>query len=133
MTKIVRTALMSLGFVATLAASLAASPARADQDGERAYRYRQDPYYGQTYYGHQPYYYRGQPQVVAPPHVAYRAPVLNDWQIGRRLQRQGYNAIGPLRHTNGYIHARATDNWGRHVRLTVSPVTGQVVDARYHW
>lgn len=110
MTKITRTALMSLGIVATLAAAgFASTPAQADT------------YYGRPYY-QQPYQ---QP--------AYAARPLNERQIERRLERQGYHQVGELRWNRGYVQTRAIDSYGRRAWLTVSPTTGQIVDARYHY
>ena len=107
MTKITRTALMSLGIVATLAAAgFASAPAQADT------------YHGRPHYQQQQY--RG-------------APALNDRMIHRRLARQGYRPIAPLHWSRGYIYTRAVDGWGRPARLTISPRTGQIVDARYHF
>ncbi|MCC6468747.1 MAG: hypothetical protein IT563_10540 [Alphaproteobacteria bacterium] len=112
MNRIVRGTLMSLGLVTALVTGIAAAPAQADT------------YYdGRTYYGHQPYGYQA-------PSVAYRAP-LGERQIDWRLQRQGFRQVGPLRYERGVILTRAVDNWGRHVRLTVSPVTGQVIGTRF--
>lgn len=106
MNKITRTALMSLGIVATLAgAGFASTPAQAD-----------------TYYGRPHYQQR-----------AYVAPQLNERQIERRLERQGYRQIGQLRWTRGYVQTRAIDSYGRRAMLTVSPTTGHIVDARYHF
>ncbi len=106
MNKIARTALMSLGIVATLAAAgFASTPAQAD-----------------TYYG-RPHYQQ----------PAYAAPQLNERQIERRLERQGYRQIGQLRWTRGYVQTRAIDSYGRRAMLTVSPTTGHIVDARYHY
>jgi hypothetical protein len=115
MNRIVRGTMMSLGLAAALGAALAPTPAKAD-----SYFYN-----GRTYYGHEPYQYH-------PPAVAYRAP-LSERQIDWRLHRQGYRQIGPLHYGHGVIFTRAVDHWGRQVRLTVSPVTGQVIDARYRW
>ena len=106
MTKITRTALMSLGIVATLAAAgFASTPAQAD-----------------TYYG--------RPHYSAP---RYAQPQLNERQIERRLERQGYHQIGQLRWNRGYVTTRAIDSYGRRAMLTVSPTTGHIVDARYHY
>lgn len=106
MNKITRTALMSLGIVATLAAAgVASTPAQAD-----------------TYYG--------RPHYSAP---RYAQPQLNERQIERRLERQGYRQIGELRWNRGYVQTRAIDGYGRRAMLTVSPTTGRIVDARYHY
>ena len=106
MKKITRTALMSLGIVATLAAAgFASTPAQAD-----------------TYYG--------RPHYSAP---RYAQPQLNERQIERRLHRQGYRQIGELRWNRGYVQTRAIDGYGRRAWLTVSPSTGRIVDARYHF
>ncbi len=106
MNKITRTALMSLGIVATLAvAGVASTPAQAD-----------------TYYG--------RPHYTAP---RYAQPQLNERQIERRLERQGYRQIGELRWNRGYVQTRAVDGYGRRAWLTVSPTTGRIVDARYHY
>ena len=110
MKKITRTALMSLGFVATLAAAgLASTPAQADT------------YYGRPSY-QQPYQ-----------HPAYADRQLNERQIERRLERQGYRQFGELRWNRGYVQTRAIDGYGRRAWLTVSPTTGRIVDARYHY
>lgn len=106
MNKITRTALMSLGIVATLAvAGVASTPAQAD-----------------TYYG--------RPHYTAP---RYAQPQLNERQIERRLERQGYRQIGELRWSRGYVQTRAIDGYGRRAWLTVSPTTGHIVDARYNY
>lgn len=118
MTKITRTALMSLGMVATLAAAgFASTPAQADT------------YYGRPYY-QQPYQHHYQQPYQQP---AYAARQLNERQIERRLERQGYHQVGQLRWNRGYVQTRAIDTYGRRAWLTVSPTTGHIVDARYHY
>jgi|DewCreStandDraft_4_1066084.scaffolds.fasta_scaffold203672_2 hypothetical protein len=111
MNRIVRRTVMSLGLIAALGAGTAAAPAQAD------------PFYnGRPSYGHEPY------------HAGYYGrPVLNEHQIDRRLHRQGFRQIGPLHYGRGVVFTRAIDHWGRHVRLTVSSFTGQVLDVRYRW
>lgn len=116
MNRIVRGTLMSLGLVAALAAGFASTPASADS------------YYGgrSYYYGHEPYTYHA-------PNVAWRGPVLGERQIDWRLQRQGFRQVGNLHYARGVILTRAIDPWGRQVRLTVSPTTGQVLSTQYRW
>jgi len=110
MNKRTRTALLSLGVVAGLAAAaFAATPAKADVT----------IHYGPAYRHHQP---------------VYSAPVLNERQLHRRIAHQGYRQVGPLHWgRGGYVVTRGVDHWGRVARLTVSPRTGQIVDARYHF
>ncbi len=110
MTKYLRPALLSLALVTAVAAT--PTPANAGHDRWNDRR--------ASHYDH------------APP-VAFRAAILNQHQIVRRLHRQGYQRIHDVDLRRGHYTARARDYYGRPVFLVVSAHTGEVLRARHAW
>ncbi len=109
----IRPALLSLCLI-----GFAAAPALADNNWDRDWRRNHYP----------------APRVVAPPpYVAY-APVLNEFQVRRTLRIHGFSAVHDVELGRGGVyHARARDNWGRPVVLTVGAYDGRVLNVRPAW
>lgn len=82
---------------------------------------------------HGPYHYPAPRAIVAPPpHIAY-APVLTEYQVRRTLRIHGFHNVHDIQLGRGVYHARASDNWGRPIVLTVGAHDGRVLNVRPAW